>query len=283
MTPAIGEQYEKRCCIYVTRTDGVSSTRTEQANKGDDMRHVLSGIACVIAVPALGADLPRKAPVMAPVAPVYSWSGFYIGGHLGGTWGEKNSEIVSAPGFFTPGTLVTAKPSGFIGGGQTGVNWQRGTWVLGAEFDWSSTNANDTVLVPTLIPGVSGRSTDDSNWFATATGRLGYAMNNILIYAKGGAAWMDVNYTIAAVTAAGGVVLVGPTSISDRRAGWTVGGGIEFGITPSWSAKIEYNYLDFGHKLYTFTAPGATLTSNAENPMQLIKGGINYRFAVMGP
>ena len=251
------------------------------------MRHVhsalLAGIACVITVPALGADLSRKAPVMAPVDPVYNnWSGFYIGGHLGGTWGEKDS-VVSAPGVLTPGTLVTARPRGFIGGAQAGVNWQLGTWVLGAEFDWSWADANDTVLVPTLIPGVSGRSTDDSNWFATATARLGYAINIILIYAKGGAGWMDVDYAIAAVTTAGGVVIIGPVSISDRRAGWTAGGGIEYGITPNWSAKIEYNYLDFGTKRYTFALSGATITSNAENPMQLIKAGINYRFAVTGP
>lgn len=250
------------------------------------MRHVrsllLAGIACVIAMPALGADLPRKAPVMAPINPVYNWSGFYIGGHLGGTWGEKNSEVVSAPGVDT-GTLITAKPRGFIGGAQAGVNWQVGTWVLGAEFDWSWSDANDTILVSTFIPGLAIRSTDDSNWFATATARLGYAMNNVLIYAKGGAAWMNVDYTVAGVTTPGGVEVIGPVSISDTRVGWTVGGGVEFGITPSWSAKIEYNYLDFGTERYTFTAPGATAITNAENPMHLIKGGINYRFAVTGP
>jgi outer membrane immunogenic protein len=248
------------------------------------MRYVhsvlLAGIACVIAVPAIGADLPRKAPVMAPVAAVYNWSGFYVGGHVGGAWGEERSTIVSAPGIQTPGTLVIFEPSGFLGGAQVGVNWQFGTWVLGAEFDWSWTEANDTVLVPTLLPGVSVRTIKDINWFATATARLGYAMNNALIYAKGGAAWMEVDYNVAGVTTAGGVVVLGPALINDRRAGWTVGAGFEFGITPNWSAKIEYNYLDVGAEQYTFTAPGATATTSSEIQMHLVKGGINYRFGL---
>jgi outer membrane immunogenic protein len=91
------------------------------------------------------------------------------------------------------------------------VNWQLGTWVLGAEFDWSWSDAKDTVLVPTLVPEVSLRSTTDMNWFATATARLGYAMNNVLFYAKGGGAWMDVDHSVAVavVTTAGGVVVSG--------------------------------------------------------------------------
>lgn len=252
--------------------------------KGMEMRYVrlflLAGIACVSAVPAIGADLPRKAPVMAPVAAIYNWSGFYVGGHVGGAWGEENSTIVSAPGILTPGTLVTFEPSGFLGGAQVGANWQFGTWVLGAEFDWSWTNANDTVLVPTLLPGVSGRAAKDINWFATATARLGYTMNNVLIYAKGGAAWVEVDYAVAGVTTAGGVVVFGPALIDDRRVGWTVGAGIEFGIIANWSAKIEYDYLDFGAEQYTFTAPGATATTSSEIQMHLVKGGINYRFGL---
>ena len=122
--------------------------------------------------------------------------------------------IVSAPGLLAPGTLVTFEPSGFLSGAQAGVNWQFGTWVLGAEFDWSWTNASDTVLTPSLIPGVSGRADKDVNWFATATGRLGYAWNNVLIYAKGGAAWAEVDYAVSVVATPGGTVLLGPAFIS---------------------------------------------------------------------
>jgi outer membrane immunogenic protein len=103
----------------------------------------------------------------------------------------------------------------------------------------------------------------------------------MLIYAKGGAAWAEVDYAVAVVTTAGGAVVLGPAFINDRRLGWTVGGGIEFGITPNWSAKIEYNYLNFGAEQYTFIAPGAALTSSSEIQMHLVKGGISYRFGLV--
>jgi outer membrane immunogenic protein len=89
---------------------------------------------------------------------------------------------------------------------------------------------------------------------------------------------MDVDYTAAAVTTAGGAVVLGPAVLSDRRQGWTAGGGIEVGFADNWSAKIEYNYLDFGTDRYTFIAPGATATTSADTHVHMVKGGINYRF-----
>ena len=125
------------------------------------------------------------------------------------------------------------------------------------------------------------RSTGDVDWCATATGRIGYAFNNMLLYAKGGGAWMDVRYTASAL--AGGVVIIGPAIVDNTRSGWTVGGGLEWAFTPNWSAKIEYNYLDFGSKTYNFTAPGAAATAAIDSAYHLVKAGINYRFNWDGP
>src|SRR5215210_4252073 len=145
---------------------------------------VLACVACALAVPAVAADLSRgpvKAPAVAPVA-AYNWTGLYIGGHVGGAWGEDATTVLTAPGLLTPGTLITINPQGFLAGAQAGFNYQVGALVFGAEVDWSWTQADDTVLVPSLLPGVSARATTEINWFATATGRLGFAVNNVLIY-----------------------------------------------------------------------------------------------------
>ena len=99
-----------------------------------------------------------------------------------------------------------------------GFNYQISSWVFGVEVDGSWTNANDTVSIRSLIPGVSARTLNEVNWFATATGRLGFAANNFLLYVKGGGAWMDVDYTASGVTGAGTVVL-GPATISDTPHG----------------------------------------------------------------
>ena len=239
-----------------------------------------SGLALASA-PALAADLPAaKAPVPA-LAPSYNWSGFYFGGHVGGGWGDEVSTIVTAPGILLPGAQIVTKESGFLGGAQAGINFQMGSFVIGAEADWSWSDVGGTANTISLIPGVTVRATGDVDWFATATGRIGYAVNNVLFYAKGGGAWMDVSYTASILN--GGTVIIGPAIVDDRRTGWTVGGGFEWAFTPNWSAKIEYNYLDFGSRTYTFTAPGATATAGIDSIYHVVKGGINYRFNWGGP
>ncbi len=103
--------------------------------------------------------------------------------------------------------------------------------------------------------------TSQFNWYSTLTGRVGYAVDNWLWYVKGGAAWADVDYSI------GGVKL------GDTRTGWTVGGGLEYGLTPNWSAKLEYNFLDFGSD--NIAAP---IGVKADTQAHLFKAGLNYRF-----
>ena len=125
------------------------------------------------------------------------------------------------------GITGNTDPSGFLGGAQIGFNWQTGAFVFGIEGDWSWTNADGSIASPVAL-------TTEHNWYGTATARVGYAVDNWLWYVKGGAAWLDADYTIGGVT------------FSDTRTGWTVGTGIEWALGPNWSAKLEYNYMDFG-------------------------------------
>src|SRR6202000_1731518 len=132
--------------------------------------------------------------------------------------------------------------TGFLGGLQGGYNYQIGQFVLGVEGDWSWS-------------GMSGASsfgannfTTDVDWTATLTGRAGIAFDRWLVYAKGGAAWARDRFSTKFYTAPG-------VEVTDTRLGWTVGAGVEYAFAPQWTAKLEYNYMDFGNRDVSF-APG---------------------------
>jgi outer membrane immunogenic protein len=200
---------------------------------------------------ASAADLGQRPVYKAQPAPVmaaYNWSGFYVGGHLGYAWSSE--EVSSA----LTGLTGTTDPDGFLGGAQIGFNWQTGAFVFGVEADWSWTNADGSTAIPFA-------ATSEHNWYGTATARVGYAVDNWLWYVKGGAAWIDSDYTIAGVTT------------GDTRTGWTVGTGLEWALGPNWSAKIEYNYMDFGSERVS-----TPLLVDADTQVHLVKLGLNYRF-----
>jgi outer membrane immunogenic protein len=236
-----------------------------------------------LATPASAADLGArpitKAPMAAPIA-AYDWSGFYIGAHIGGTSADKDWSVVPATVFAPLGVVIPVpgafsigshRAEGFIAGGQAGFNWQTGAWVFGLEGQFSWTNADGEHV---CLGGVLTCRTE-MNWMATAAGRVGYAFNNLLVYAKGGAAFVDEDHSIFITGAPG----LGAATGSVTRTGWMVGAGLEWGFTPNWSAKIEYNFMDFGDDTVTFAFAGAPLINlNVDQQVHVVKGGINYRF-----
>jgi outer membrane immunogenic protein len=247
----------------------------------------VAGIAAAAfcGAPALAADLPVKAPAYKAVAPMFNWTGFYVGGHVGWAWVRASTTIVSDPsGAFPPGFNFCCDRDGFIGGAQAGFNWQTGQWVFGVEGDWSWTNSSRVVISTSpTIPGVVRTATADDHWYATATGRIGYARDNWLLYAKGGAAWFSETDGNPSTTG----LPVGTTVAADVdhiHLGWTVGAGIEWALWPNWSAKIEYNYMDFGTERvrYVIVSPPAAAGTFGEadlpNKVHAVKVGLNYRF-----
>jgi outer membrane immunogenic protein len=231
------------------------------------------------ALPAAAADLATrpvyKAPVAVPVA--YNWSGFYIGGHVGYGWGEKDwDQTFTTPGFGAAfPNRSTSNVDGFLGGGQVGINWQSGMWVFGLEGDFSWTDA-DGCGRQSISPGFNNCTS--VNWYATATGRLGVAFDRSLLYVKGGAAFVDEDHFVANTVFPTG----GATSTSNTRTGWTVGGGLEYALWDNWSAKIEYNFMDFGtdNRAFTYTGINAGLTEryDIDQQVHVVKFGVNYRF-----
>jgi outer membrane immunogenic protein len=241
-----------------------------------------------LAVPASAADLrPRRAPPPPPppvvAAPFYNWTGFYIGGHLG--WGSAEFESTLVDPFFpfVAGTTVRGNDTnGFLGGAQVGFNWQIGQWVVGVEgqISWTDINRDGIVAVGanTLVHSTG------IDFVATLAARFGIAFGNALLYAKGGAAFLDWNSSIA--FAGPGAPVVGSNSFGETSYGWMVGAGLEYGFTPNWSAKVEYNFMNFELDEHRFTVAGASSRFDNDLDLHIIKLGINYRFgwaAAPGP
>jgi len=238
-------------------------------------------IALIAGDLANAADLRAPPTYKAPiVAPGYSWSGCYLGGHVGGGWGRKRfSPDLTFPffhPFFSPTSVDT---DGFLGGGQVGCDYQFATnWVIGVEgaVSWSNLRGDAPDLQSTVDNVVYHVKTD---WIATATGRVGYAWDRWLVYAKGGAAWAHDKYN-ATGQDTGALFDFGAT---ETRLGWTVGAGVEWAFWNNWSTKVEYNYMDFGSRSLRFVnsippafaipAPG-----NVDQKIHAIKFGLNYRF-----
>ncbi len=209
--------------------------------------------ASLFGATAFAADLPVKAPPAAPRPVLYNWTGFYIGINGGGGWGRSDS---SGPVFATAGSFNT---SGGLAGGTLGYNWQTGIWVLGLEtdIDWSNIKGSAPCGVTTC------RTTND--FLGTFRGRLGISSppwDRVLFYVTGGLAYGNIRSSVDFFT--GGS--------NTTKAGWTLGGGVEFAIAGPWTAKVEYLFADLGRNSIDALGDNARFNAN------IVRAGINYRF-----
>lgn len=211
-------------------------------------KFMLAAAASVLlAGSASAADLPSKkmAPVMTPVAPVFTWTGAYVGVTAGGAWfNGKGSD------------------AGFMGGGTLGYNYQlANNIVIGVEGDLSWMPLQRGASSSFTYKGVTANYRKvDATWLGTARGRVGYAFNNVLVYATGGIAGSDVT--------------------GSSRAAWTVGGGLEYAFNRSWSVKAEYLYVGMEKQNATVVnAAGAVIgTQKRAADFSVARLGVNYRF-----
>jgi outer membrane immunogenic protein len=246
--------------------------------------HTSVALLALLTIPmaASAADLkPAPAPlVKAPmIAPVFSWTGFYIGGNLGGAWANtKITDSLFGLSFSNGNNGV------FVGGGQVGFNYQFGNAVFGVEgdFDWAANNNNSVTGVVGPLGHTFTASAND-RWMATIAGRLGYAFDRWLIYAKGGGGWVGANsFTVIDVTTGGSVSAGSSNTIS----GWLVGGGFEWAFANNWSLRAEYDYFGLSGRSLTVPATfpvlaGDTFTTGNNN-IQMATVGINFRFGGYG-
>lgn len=267
--------------------------------------------AMAVTSAASAADLAARPYTKAPVmVEVWNWTGFYIGGNAGYSWGRSNTDVsyfnsVTGVPIVPPAGSITGAGfdmNGAIAGGQIGYNWQSSNWLFGLEADaqWSdergsaayrcAATAVGGVCLPglTFLPaGVTGSSlavNQSLEWFGTVRGRAGVLVTpQVLLYATGGLAYGSIKTSgaFAGVTPNGVAVAVAGSS-SDTRIGWTVGGGIEGKITTNWSAKLEYLYMDLDNfRAGSFTlAPGSLIAANVDSRFRdhILRAGINYTF-----
>ena len=219
-----------------------------------------TGAFIALAAPATAADLAARPYTKAPepiAAPLYTWTGFYIGGHIGGAFRDNNNNLF--------GTNDDAR---FLGGGQVGADYQfSGSWLVGIEANYSYIDRNNNA--PLLFPG--GNFTHELRGLASVTGRVGYVWGPGLLYVKGGYAYADTRNTG-----------VGPFAFNNSRDGFTVGGGVEYMFAQNFSAKLEYQYYQFDNNQLFTGAPLVGL-GNFRDEEHTIKAGLNYRFNFASP
>ena len=258
---------------------------------------VIAGFAPI----AQAADLQRSVPPSA-VAPAYNWSGFYIGAHAG--WGFAHNRFRDIPSGFESADFTA---DGGLAGGQIGYNWQSGAWVFGLEGEGSFAHIRKGVFGAFCggfqplgcgfgggfcggfqnfgcVPGSGLGCSGFQNFgcfgqlgarieeMALLTGRIGHAWGPWLAFFKGGVAYAHERYVFNTP----GVL---NTIVDGDRWGWTVGAGVEYGFSANWSAKLEYNFIDFGTERLTFVAPIGVFAFDHTQRVHLAKFGINYRFA----
>ena len=239
---------------------------------------------------------PAPEPILPPPAG-NSWTGVYVGGHLGYGWGGANTSFTPLPtatAFFDMApTTLRPNPRGVIGGAQLGANLQfGGIWVTGFEFSssWSKMKGTATVTPitrnnGTTYPGAGFLTAhQDTNWFGTVRPRLGILADpshRLLVYATGGWAFGHVNYSANSDFRPGGTIQY-PAAFSKTKNGWTVGGGVEIAVAPHWGVGGEYLYYNLGNESFTANPspvnPPFQVAYNWQTRASILSGRINYHF-----
>jgi outer membrane immunogenic protein len=212
------------------------------------------------AAAAQAADIPIRPPVYkgAPrsVIAYYNWTGFYVGLNAGYAFGSSSWD--NPP--------VTVKPTGYLIGGTAGYNWQSGALVYGLEGDlaWAMVDGSTTCG--------AGTCEIEHRWLSTLRGRIGYAFDRFMVYGTAGGAYGNVRATNTAATP-------GMSGANATELGWTAGAGLEYAFLGNWTAKLEYLYVDLGSFNCVACAVGGAATNNVTFTENLVRAGINYKFA----
>ncbi|WP_158817167.1 outer membrane protein [Methylocapsa sp. S129] len=229
--------------------------------------------ALTFSASAFAADLPTSKP--APVFPAsgpYNWSGFYVGGYAGGSFGTTSFSDLSFPNFNGIGNLSSTS---FTGGILNGYNVQFSAFVVGAEveFGYDGRHGSGSFLNPALA---TRDYQVDGSYIGRLRARAGYALDNILIYAAAG---LSVGNLQAKFT--------NPfngfnESIAQDLVGYNIGGGVEYAFTQNWIARVEYIYDGFGARTYSFniTPPTGSLfdTDRIKLSENTVRAGVEYKF-----
>src|ERR1700692_3666460 len=223
------------------------------------MKRVLFAGAIVLAAAgeALAADLPQAAPppprapaAYMPAPQLYNWSGFYIGGNLGGSYVNQGATTTTSFAG-VPQTSASTSASGFAGGGQLGINFQANQFVFGVEGDFDYLSNKATINLSNAV--IADQHQYTLNMFSTVRGRFGMAFDRSLFYATAGLAMANYQETRTQVAGTVNGATPGTTeSYSTWRFGFAVGPGFEYAFGDNWTARVEYLFADLASVNYSF-------------------------------
>ncbi|MBV9288776.1 MAG: porin family protein [Hyphomicrobiales bacterium] len=266
-------------------------------------RWLIGAAAAALAVTgafgAQAADLPTRKMAPAPVfvPPPFTWTGFYIGVNAGAIWGSGNVRTnVFAPAINPFGALITtdfplsnfgSSPTGFIGGGQAGYNWQTGAWVFGVEtdFDGTTLKRSGTIIGPTFLNPLPPFGNDffiahgsaRLDWLGSTRGRVGFVAtpdNRLMFYGTGGVAYGGGSTNLTVYDNVNGWFWSG--SGSSTRVGWTAGAGVEYAFTNNIILGAEYLYTDLGSRTFSAVPNPAASAFFGTNVYSVSKVNFNF-------
>jgi outer membrane immunogenic protein len=265
---------------------------------------ILVGFPLIAASAAPAADIPRAPRYKAPPPPVaYNWTGFYVGGNAGYGWGRAHDAMTLGGDWLTDGTFDNIpvqplgndqlKPNGFTGGLQAGFNYQTGAWVIGLEADANyfrlTASFSSTVLNPLSGNSYAFTSSFESDWLVTVRPRLGYAFDRLLVYATGGLAIANQEFSQNIVQL--NLAFVEGGTVSKTTAGWTIGAGMEYALGNRVSLKAEYLYVDLGSVSFATagfcptdpTCSAYVARHEASLTASIVRAGINFNLGGAAP
>jgi outer membrane immunogenic protein len=232
---------------------------------------------------AFAADLPSRAPppVYLPPPPIFTWTGFYIGGQVGYAWGTGANNFTGFVGDTFVNTSFGGTPNGVIGGGHVGFNYQINQWVIGLEGTVDGTSLSNTA-VATFPDGSTLTAHTKADIQGSIRGRLGVVWDRALIYATGGVAFGGFNTDVSFAAPP----FFASANRSNTRVGWTVGGGIEYAITNNWSVRAEYRFTDFGtirNGDLALLPADEFLNGHRRLQQNQVQAGFSYKFDMFNP
>jgi outer membrane immunogenic protein len=221
-------------------------------------KFTLAALLVLAGIEARAADFPTYQPLVAMVAPVYNWTGIYLGANVG--YGFAQATESSSFGFSSSEQL-----SGVVAGGHFGGNYQTGAFVIGLEVDGMLSGQKNTTTTGTFFFPITLE--DKVTWLTTARVRIGGAIDRVLLYATAGGAYGEFKSTVT-------VPFFGAASVSTQRAGGVIGAGVEYAFTHGLIGRVEYLYLRSADQTNTFF--GVSVSNHLSD--SIVRAGLSYKF-----
>jgi outer membrane immunogenic protein len=245
---------------------------------GTALRTIFSATASMLvlglgSISVRAADLPPPAaspPLYVPAS--FTWTGFYIGGNVGGAW--ANTTLTDN----RTGVSLSGHLGGWLGGGQVGFNYQNGPILVGVEALFDGTSLSSTTSPVPVMPFGVLQASANTQWVTTAAARFGVVVDYAqrwLIYGKAGGGWVGNSATVTNLTT--GL----SANATNSNAGWLLGAGIEYAFAHNWTLKLEYDYLALQN--WTAASPLIADTLNVRRQLNMLMIGVNYKFDWGGP